>query len=243
MTVQTSPRWPWLMLIARLCLFATIQALFALGFAWAGSSTAWENAAGWWPFVVTLVNFICVALLIPLFKNEGIRYWDIYKFDKQHLKSDLRSLLIVCLIIAPVGFLPNILLGKALFGDPQIALDLLVRPLPLWAAVAGALLFPLTQGIAELATYFAYVMPRFEKQGLPAWAAVSIPALFLGIQHCAVPLLFNPPFFIWRLLMFIPFAFLIGIVLHWRSRLLPYLAIVHVLMDLSVGVMFILAAN
>jgi len=31
--------------------------------------------------------------------------------------------------------------------------------------------------------------------------------------------------------MFIPFAFLVGIVLDWRPRLLPYLAIIHVLMD------------
>jgi len=63
--------------------------------------------------------------------------------------------------------------------------------------------------------------------------------LFLGIQHCAVPLLFNLPFFTWRALMYIPFAFLVGIVMRWRPRLLPYLAIIHVIMDMSFAAMLL----
>ena len=118
----------------------------------------------------------------------------------------------------------------------------LVRSLPLWAAYASLVLFPLTQGMAELASYFAYSMPRLESRGMRPWLAITLPALALSLQHIAVPLLFDARFLLWRGLMFLPFAFFVGIVLHWRPRLLPYMAIVHVLMDLSFAAMLPSAA-
>ena len=46
-----------------------------------------------------------------------------------------------------------------------------------------------------------------------------------------MPLLLDLRFMSWRLLMFLPFAFMVGILLHWRPRLLPYMVIVHILID------------
>ena len=155
MTIQSSSRWPWIMLFSRISLFIGIQALFALGFWLAGSSAAWVNAANWWPFVVTIANFICVFLLIRLFNLEGKRFWDIFRIQKEHLKSDLLALLGILIILGPVAFLPNVWLGGSLFGDPQIPLYMMLRPLPLWAAYASIILFPVTQGLAELSTYFS----------------------------------------------------------------------------------------
>ncbi|MCB0037965.1 MAG: hypothetical protein KDE51_28220, partial [Anaerolineales bacterium] len=91
----------------------------------------------------------------------------------------------------------------------------------------------------ELATYFGYVMPRLAANHLPKWGALSLPALLLGLQHVAVPLLFDIRFILWRALMYIPFAFFIGFVLHWRPRLLPYLAIIHMLMNISFATMLL----
>jgi hypothetical protein len=66
--------------------------------------------------------------------------------------------------------------------------------------------------------------------------------LLLGLQHIAVPLLFDARYILWRGLMFIPFAFFAAIVLHWRPRLLPYMVIAHVLMDMSFVAMLLSAA-
>jgi hypothetical protein len=104
---------------------------------------------------------------------------------------------------------------------------------------ANLILFPVTQGLVELATYLGYVMPRFKTQGMNTTLAVIIPSLMLAFQHMAVPLLFDVRFLAWRGLMFVPFALLVGTVLHWRPRLLPYLAVVHVLMDFSFAMMFL----
>ena len=42
--------------------------------------------------------------------------------------------------------------------------------------------------------------------------------------------------------MYIPFAFLIGIVLNWRPRSLPYFAIIHVLINMSLAPLFLAVA-
>jgi len=62
------------------------------------------------------------------------------------------------------------------------------------------------------------------------------------LQHIAVPFLCDLRFIAWRGLMCIPFAVFVGIVLHWRPRLLSYMAAVHVLMDLSFAMMLLSAA-
>jgi len=239
MAIQSPSRWPWIMLFSRISLFIGIQVLFALGFLLAGSSAAWESSANWWPFVITIANFICIALLVRLFRQEGKRFWDIFRIQKEHIKSDLLVLVGILIILGPVAFLPNIWLGGLLFGDPQRSLDLMLRPLPLWAAYASIVLFPVTQGLAELATYFAYAMPRLESQGMARWLAVSFASLMLAFQHIGVPFLFDARYIVWRGLMFIPFAFLAGIVMRWRPRMLPYLAVVHMLMDATFAAMLL----
>jgi hypothetical protein len=239
MTNQAASRWPWIMLFSRISLFIGIQATFALGFLLAGSSNAWESSANWWPFVVTITNIICVALLVRLYRQEDKRFWDVFRIQKEHLKSDLLALLGLLIVLGPVAFLPNVWLGGSLFGDAQIPLYMMLRPLPLWAAYASIILFPVTQGLAELATYFAYSMPRLESQEMARWLAVGIASLVLAFQHIGVPFLFDTRYMVWRGLMFIPFAFLVGIVMRWRPRMLPYLAIIHVLMDISFAAMLL----
>jgi hypothetical protein len=53
---------------------------------------------------------------------------------------------------------------------------------------------------------------------------------------------FDVRFIIWRAFMFMPFAFLVGIVLRWRPSLLPYLAVIHVLLDAAFASMLLSVA-
>lgn len=241
-SVKSSTSWPWLMLFSRLSLFIGFQALFASGFWLAGSVGAWDASAAWWPFTVTLTNAVCLVALIGLFQAEGGNYWRIFQIRRETLKGDLLALLGTLVLLGPVSFLPNVLLATWLFGDSQIALGLLVRPLPMWAAYAGLVLFPVTQGLVELATYFLFVMPRLESQGMARWQAVGLTSLVLGLQHIGVPFVLDGRYLIWRGLMFIPFAFLAGIVLRWRPSLLPYMAVIHVLMDAAFAMMLLTVA-
>jgi hypothetical protein len=132
-----------------------------------------------------------------------------------------------------------VLLAKALFGNNLSPLNLLIRPLPAWASYGALVLFPVTQGLVELPAYFLYALPRIEAQTRKAWLAITFSALGLAVQHVGAPLLFDARFITWRLLMFIPFAFLVAIVLRWRPRLLPYLAVVHVLLDMATAALWL----
>lgn len=58
-------------------------------------------------------------------------------------------------------------------------------------------------------------------------------------QHITLPLLFDVRFIVWRLLMFLPFALFLGLVIHWHKQLLPYLMVVHALMDLGTCILLI----
>jgi hypothetical protein len=234
-------RWAWMMLPARLVLFALWQGVFALGYLVSGVADPWVASAAWWPFTVSLTNGVCAALLIWRYREEGGRFWSLFRIERGGLKRDWLPVLGFLVVVAPVAMLPNILLGAAFFGDAETALNLFICPLPLWAAIVGGLLFGITQGLVELPTYFSYVMPRLEARTRRLGLGLGLPVLFLAAQHIAVPLLFDSRFIAWRFLMFLPFALLVGLLLRWRPRLLPYLALIHALMDLSLLPLLMLA--
>ncbi len=232
-------RWPWLMLFSRSFLFLTFQAIIALVFLALNNRAAWDASAAWWPLGVMLTNFVCLGLLTRLYQKEGKSFWDIFQIERQHLKSDLLVMLIILVLSGPIALLPNILSASWLFGNQQAALDLLVRPLPAWAALVTLALFPVTQGVVEIPTYMLYVRPRLEMNGVHPWLAVLLVGLMLSAQHMFVPFLPNIPFLIYRLLMFMPFAFFVALIMRWRPRLMPYIAVIHALMDLSFAFMLL----
>ncbi len=238
-SVATSRMTPWLILFVRIILFAAFQAMLALLLFLGGDGQAWETAANWWPLTVAAVDLVVLLWLIRIFAAEGMNFWHLFRIERATLKSDLLALLLIVVLTGPVSYLPNIWLGQALFGNAEATLELIVRPLPVWAAYAAVVLFPIGQGLTELPTYFGYVMPRFRSQGMNRWTALSLPALMLAFQHIAIPLLFDWRFIAWRAFMFVPFAFLVGAALMWRPRLMPYLAIVHILLDMSFAVMLL----
>lgn len=228
------------MLIIRSILFLAFQALMALAFLVASLSNVWNLSAAGWPIAVVLTNLVCLLLLIRFYQREDQSFWDVFRLERQFVKQDLLFLLGFLVIAGPIGYLPNILSAQWLFGDPQIALDLLVRPLPAWAAIFSFIFFPLSQGLVEIPTYMLYVLPRLESQGVRPWLAVALVGFFLSAQHIFAPFLPDGRFITYRLVMFLPFAILIALVMRWRPRLMPYIAVIHTLMDMSVAVMFLM---
>jgi hypothetical protein len=234
---------PWLMLLIRSLLFLGFQALIALIFLLMGSQMAWNDSAAWWMIAVALTDLVCLVLLINLYQQEGGRFWNIFRVERPFVKQDLLFMFGFLVILAPVGFLPNILSAQWLFGDPQTALDMLVRPLPAWTALLAFVSFPLLQGLVEIPTYMLYILPHLEKQGVYPWLAVSLASFFLSAQHVFAPFLADLRFITYRMVMFLPFAVLIALVMRWRPRLMPYMAVVHALMDISIALMSLMVVR
>ena len=238
--MKNNAQQPKLMLVIRSVLFLTFQALIASVFVLAGSPAPWTASAAWWPFAILLTNLVCLGLLIYFYQLEGKRYWDIFRIERQFVKQDLLFLLGFLVIAGPIGYLPNIISAQWLFGSPKVALDLLVRPLPAWAAITSFVFFPLLQGLVEIPVYMLYAMPRLEARGVRPWLAVALASFFLSFQHMFAPFLPDIRFILYRLIMFLPFAILIALVMRWRPRLMPYIAVIHILMDLSIAVLFLM---
>ena len=222
--IKTTTPAARLMLPARLVLFAMAQGFAALALG------SWEASIAWWPLGATFGNLATIPLLVWLFRAEGKSYGALFTLDRTRLGLDLPLLTGVLLVGLPLALFPSVWLGIWLFGDPQIPLDLLVRPLPFWAVLL-AVSFPLTIIFAELPAYFGYCMPRLAIATGRSGLASGLSAFLLAAQHVTLPLVFDGRFMLWRLLMFLPFALLLGVVLRRRQALLPWLVIVHGLLD------------
>ena len=231
-TASTKPLAPWLMLVSRCLLFLLFQGLISLVLFLVRQPNAWDESARWWLFTVILANLVSVFLLVRLFKAEGKRYLDILRFSKATVGKDLLWIFGSSVVGVPVMAAPMNTLAPLIFGDRMTPVNMMFQPLPGWALALG-FLFPLTIAFAELPTYFGYVMPRLASQLKNGWIAWLIASFFLAAQHCFLPLLLDGRFLLWRLGMYLPFALFAGLMLKLRPSLLPYMAIVHGLIDIS----------
>ncbi len=216
---------------SRLVLFAAFQALIALLF-WAGGKIdPWQSSVAFWPWSFTLANFASIVLLTRLLRSDGLRLADLYRSGDHKIWRELLLVIAVFVLAGPIAWLPNTGLAALLFGDSMTATRMMFLPLPDWALYPVMLLFPVSVALAELPTYFGYVMPRLEALSGKTWAAVGLAAFALAAQHIAAPLIFDGRYLLWRLLMFLPFALYVGIVIRLRPGLLPYLMIGHGIID------------
>ena len=238
-TTAPKPSYPWLMLVSRSALFLLFQVLIMLILVVAGASSAWKESARWWTFLAIFTNIVSIYLLGRLFQAEGKRYFEVIRFSRPTVKTDLLWFLVVSLIGLPIAAVPMNMLAVAIFGDTATTTNMLFQPLPTWAFLLS-FLFPLTIAFAELPTYFGYVMPRLAAQLKNGWLAWLIASFFLGAQHMFLPLILDGRFMLWRLGMYLPFALFAGLVLRLRPTLLPYLMILHALMDVSAVMVYLM---
>lgn len=244
-SLENSPRAPWpkgslpvLLLPARLILFALFQLVLAL-ILWPGKGYLDFHGAGvLWPYAAIGANIVTIFILWGAFRLEGLSFIDMYKFSGKTVGRDILLALAVFVIITPLSYFPEVFLASALFPDPNVVTSIMFAHLPRIVAIF-TVLFPLTIAFAELPLYMGYIMPRLAARLYsPGWALV-IAAFFLALQHCALPLMFDARFILWRLRMFLPLAVVMALALTWRPRLLPYLMTGHALMDLSTVVILI----
>jgi hypothetical protein len=221
------------LLVSRFGLFLLFQCLIAIVL------HSWTRSEGYWLLAATVTNFVSIALLFILFRSEGKSYLSLFRFERRTYRKDVRVFLVLALLTGPVAFGPNYLLSKWLWSDPAIPYEMMFRPVESWLAVVLLVAFPVTIALAELATYFGYIMPRLMGGLRSKWLAVALPVLFLSLQHITLPFIPDLKFILYRGLVFLPFAALIGIALYKRPTLFPYFAILHGVMDMGTAVMFV----
>lgn len=231
------------LLLSRLVFFAGFQVVAALLLAAAGTTDAWAASAAWWPLTAAAANLVSLGVLRALLRRDGAGLAGFYRPRTGRWKADLWRLLLVTLAGGALAAGTNMMLASWLYGDPQGGYMLLVQPLPLWAAITAVVLFPVTTALAELPTYYGYLQPRLAQLSRHAWLVVLVPALFQALQHITLPVLFDATYLLWRGLMFLPFALLLSWALQRRPSLLPYLVVIHFLLDLQAALAVLAVAQ
>lgn len=233
---RMGPPAPGWLLVSRVGVFAGLQLSLAGGLAMAGAEAPLREAGRWWLGVVSLGNLGTLLLLSRARRDlGGLR--SLWRFSRPTWKGDLAWFLGFTVVAGPVGFLPGVLLARALWSAPDVGNAVLFRAVPPVLLLIVAVAFPVTQALAELPLYFGHLTPALRWKGAPPLLAVLVPALVLGLQHVVMPLELDARYLVWRGLMFLPFSVLVGLVLHRRPTLLPWLMVVHGLMDAQVPVL------
>ena len=232
----------WLMVFARAALFFAFQALIALIYVLAGHPHPWAASIAWWPLAVFLTGVINFAVLVRLLRAEGSSYREMVRFQRGAVGKDMLWLLLLVLVSGPLAMIPSQYLANQLYGSVEVASALYILALPLVAAGALMFLMPLTQALTELPNYFGYCRPRIERSTGSAVAAIGVTVAMLAFQHAFAPFIPDLRFILFRGLSFLPFALALGLGLRWRPQLLPYMMVVHFLMDIATGY-YVLAAS
>lgn len=231
------------MLFARAICAVGAQALVAAVFALRSSPTPWHDAEPWLPVYGTLIDVGCLALLWRLTRSEGIHLFDLVGVERARLVRDVAlglALIPACLVFILGG---NYAAGWLVYRTLTPAY--LFGPLPLPAALYGVLVFPFLWGLTEQMTYNGYLVPRFQVLSGSTGVAIAVVAFVWSFQHVVMPLTFDPPFMVFRLLSPIPFSIFVALMYLRLRRLLP-LAVAHALMDgasVLIGVLLPALAN
>ncbi|MDP3435945.1 MAG: hypothetical protein Q8S04_01740 [Bacteroidales bacterium] len=232
-SIESSNAITFIILVSRLSLFIVFQALIAL------LINSWETSEKYWLLTATLTNIVSIALLFILFKRDGNNYFNIFSFNRASIKKDIIIFVGLALVSVPIVFIPGYFLSIAIWGNPNVPTDMMFSSIEKWLVYVLLIAFPVTIAFAELATYFVYVMSKLKKQLKVKWLAVLLPVIFLSIQHCTLPFIPDLNFIMYRGLVFLPFAILIGVSIYYRPSLFIYFAILHGVMDFGTALMFV----
>jgi hypothetical protein len=219
---------------SRLVLFLFFQVMIAL------FTSSWQVSEKYWLLSATLTNIVSIVLLVYLFKAEGRSYLGLFKINRSGFKKDFLIFLGIAFLAGPVVFAPGYFLSLMLWNDIDVPTRIMFGTIEKGLVYVLLIAFPVTIAFAELATYFGYIMPKLKEQLRKKWLAVFLPVLFLSIQHCTLPFIPDINFLLYRALVFLPFATLIGISIYYRPSLFVYFAILHGVMDFGTAFMFLL---
>lgn len=233
----------WGMLGLRSLLFFSLLLLSALAYRLAGDESPVRSASAWWLWYLTIANIACIVLLVRYGRREGIRLRDLYFFDPSTWKGDVLWFLLATAVSAALVQAPVTLLAKALWGDAGTPNRMLLQPLPVPAIYPLFLLLPITQALAELPTYWGYVAPRLRAAGMNRWVTIGVVGSVLSLQHMFLSFQPDGRYALWLAVKFLPFALWTGVVVDRRPSILPYLMVLHLLLDASLPVLTLLVSR
>ncbi len=224
-------------LSSRLILFLLFQLIIAVVI----SSMA--DSVKYWTLTATLTNITSIVILIVLMKEEKTSFLSLFRFQKEKIKADLLWFILLIIISVPLAIGPSLALSNLLWGNTEYYHQVLFQPINKTLLYFLLFAYPVSTGLAELATYFGYVMPRLKGRMRSPWIIVALPVIAFSVQHCTLPLVLEGKFILFRGLMYLLFCLVYGIAIYKRPSLLPWLAILQVIIYILPMTMMLTASQ
>ena len=225
---QVDWKWPLAIVFARLFFALLAQSLVAMLF-FSASPSPYKAAGDWWPVYGILIDLGCFILITWQIKKEGLRFQDLLNFDARRFWRDVLIGWGFILWVFPLAIIGITGASLLIFGSQQP--PSIYSPLPVWAAVYSLLIFPVIWSVVEQTTYQGYVLPRLDAILPHPGLAIAIVAFGWGIQHIALPLIFDWHYMLYRFLSFLPLAIVMTLVYLRTRRLIPFM-IAHWAVDM-----------
>lgn len=228
--------WPVVLFLPARLVFAFLaQALAAGLFALQGAANPWSAAAAWWPVYSTLTDGFCLLTLIWLVRREALTLGDLVGAKGSAILRQSLWTPAYLLAVAPTAVLAS-LITQAFYGaslPPMLA----VVDLPPLGGLYSLIVWPIIWVITEELVYLGYLLPRLEVLFGKTWPAILVVVLFWGLQHLAMPFLFDGKYLVSRVLAALAAVSSFPVVfVLWRRRLVPLIG-VHYLADLATAVL------
>lgn len=185
------------LVLARIVLlFAAALGLAGIVSALSGAPYSVALAAPFSALYFIVANLICFWLLRRALRPRGGSVRELAGYDRGRLGRDaLAGLVWLFALFIPFAAALNLVM-LVLFGPSGMlaAYETVFTPsaaalveLPRWytisAALAAALLFPITNAPVEELVYRGHAQGRLLKGGWAAWLAILVPAAAFGLQH------------------------------------------------------------
>lgn len=233
--------WPLFMAFMRWPLLLLAGAVVISLYRWSGVEVGLYAGAIWATLTVSLVNLLCLALLLWRGQVEHFRLRDLMGFRRDRLWRDLGagmaiSLLLFAFMLGGVlaaFFLMQVVSGPLPFEQVYLGAADFSLALPWWLAVVSAVVFPVLNAPVEELQYRGYAQPRLIARSGSVWLGIGVTAVAFGLQHTAFAFtlaampLFVAGFFVWGLGA--------GWIAYRQQRLAP-LIIAHFISNFSFGV-------
>ena len=236
--------WPLFMTFIRLPLILLVNGVIILAFRLAGQPAGLATGAIFSTLSVTIVNVVCLGLLLWRARVEGFQLRTMMGFQRSRLLRDLGSgllwsMALFALLMAGMFvmlFVTQRMTGLSFtqiyMGDADFSIEIPQWLTALYAIIAAAL-FPLLNAPIEELQYRGYAQPRLVAASGSVWVGIVGTAVSFGLQHIAFAYTFTSmPAFVFG---FVLWGLGAGIIAYRQQRLAPII-VAHFISNLSFGI-------
>jgi len=161
-------------------------------------SGALADISKWWTTIDIIINIITIFILLAVCRKKGITYGKSINYEKG--RTGIKAAIIGIAIVVVISMAGMYGAGFICYGEIPHLPVMMVKPIPLWLAVATLLILPVTTTFAEDGLYLGVINQSNLK-------AVLLAAIFFyAAQHCFIPLIPDIRYMIYRFISFLPAA-------------------------------------